>query len=582
MARTLRLWLTLLLLLLVVLQLADVVQAEIPRHSKEIERVLTSRIASLEIVLKWLKEVELDKFRIEMEKLAEELKFKNLSKLASEILFEVYTNASLAMAISGIELRALKKLAGLNDVLTVHDVIQLIDAVRYGLLGDSSKIPSCSSVLSKTLTNIVYRARGYTCKYNSTDITVLLLLWFSTPRSKREQALLQTLLEIAMLVEKDHALPWNLSQYAGDIAMHKSVVLGVVVYELALPNAVTIEKGIANSVPRRITEGDKSYGSKLLELVRILEELQSMNVSISSTSIGLAIKLIQEIEINASIGPDAEIEKLIRVAKALIEVYKYREPLASISFVNESFDKRIISSVLRGIIGRIPAIMREEVGIESSMIMGRRVPASSIGPQAVYEIRNSAKVEISRNLNEISIDPAVIDLLERVNRVDIIEELKRSENISTKEAVTLHSNNIEEWNGCDAITVPIAVAIPILVAYILLKIMTTQRRLEISTASPTALTLSTKRVVDKLFIEYWRTVLGISRKAGIDIQRSDTHREAVSRITEVLDERDLEVLMKVSKIYELARFSYKPISNEDKEQALKELQRLFRKYGRGA
>ncbi len=575
-------WLTLLVLLLVMLQLADIVQAEIPRHSKEIERVLTSRIASLEIVLRWLKEVGLNRFRIEMEEFAKELRFENLSKLASEILFEVYTNASLAMDISGIELRALKKLAGLNDVLTVRDVIQLIDIVRQGLLGDSSKIPSCSTVLSKTLTNIVYRARGYTCKYNSTDITVLLLLWLSTPRSKREQALLRTLLEIAMLIEKDRVLPWNLSQYAGGIAMYKSVVLGMVVYELALPGAVTIEKSTVNTVPRRITEGGKGYVSKLVELVKIFEELQSMNVSISSTSIRLAIKLVQEIGTNASISPNAGIEKLIRAAKALIEVYKYGGPSASTSFTNESFGERVVSSVLRGIIGRIPAIMREEVGIESSMIMSKRVSTSPIGTQTVYGIQSGVDVEASRNLNEISIDPAVIDLLNHVNSVNIIEELKRSENVSTEETATLQSNDTEKWNGYGVSTVLIAVAIPILIACILLRIMSAQRRLEISTVSPTTLVSSTKKVVDKLFIEYWRTVLGISRRTGIDIQRSDTHREAVSRIAGVLDERDIEALMKVSKIYELARFGYKPISNEDREQALKELQHLFRKYGRGA
>ncbi len=584
MARALRLWLASLVLLLVLLQLASVVQAEIPRHSREIERVLASRIASLEVVLSWLEKVRLDSFRIEMEKLAEEMNFENLSRVASTLLFEVYTNASLAMDISGIELRALKKLAGLNDVLTIRDVVQLIDVVRHGLLGDSSEIPSCATVLSKTLTNIIYSTRGQSCRYNSTDLVTLLLLWFSTPRGREEQALSKNLLELLTLVEEGRSLPWNSSQYARNVVMYSSIVLGMVIYELALQGVVTTVKSAAGSVPSGVPKGGENYVAKLIELVKILEELRSMNVSISIASIRIAIRLAQEIEMNTSGGAVAEIEKLIRAAKRIVEMQRYGgTSTASISSLSRSFDEKLVSNVLREIIGGVPAVMREEVEIGSGSAMARKIRASGIGTQPVYGVQNSMSVGASGNLAEASVDPAVLDLLKHVNSVSIVEELERAEGSATSSSVAaLQSSSVEEWSGYVIAMVLAAVAIPILTAYTLLRVLAAQRRLELGTSFPTSAMPIIEKAMDKLFTEFWRTVLGISRRAGIDIQRSDTHREAVSKILGVLDGRDTETLIRISRAYEAARFGRKPISDKDREQILEELQRLFERYGRGA
>ena len=138
------------LLLLILQPLAiNIVNAEMVRHSRDVERLLTDRIVCTEIVSRWLEDIGLTNISKELKVLAKELRFKDLANLSSLLLFELYTNASMALTIGGIELRALKRLAGYRDDITLRDVIQLVDVVRRQLLQDTTPIPSCSSTLSR-------------------------------------------------------------------------------------------------------------------------------------------------------------------------------------------------------------------------------------------------------------------------------------------------------------------------------------------------------------------------------------------------------------------------------------------------
>ena len=589
--------LSLLLLSILQLLIVEIVNAEMIRHSRDVERFLTDRIVCVDIISRWLEDIGLVNTSKELKVLAKELKTKALSNISSMLLFELYTNASMALTIGGIELRALKRLAGYRDDITLRDVIQLIDVVRRELLQDSTPIPSCSSTLSKIITDITYGIHGRRCNYNSSD---MLTLAFLSVLSLSKRAVDRDEMERSFESVFTNLLMGNVSRESlydtlKLLMVYRSLVLGISLYRV-LSVIQRVPPQHSQNVGVDIERGD--FVGNVLEIIRFFQELRSINVSVSSRDMLLAFSLMESID--KMFNNFSNVGALAKIGRKLVELYLKCGNVSAVS-----------SSAL----STLESLENLELEIEKALIMLRRhgrslsivveesyyamyntptgyvkkvkeVPHQSVNENylmvlsyPIHEYSYSSELGLDLNLVDVVADPQILDLLDEVNSIDLADYTKVCRD---REAKLLSVNPVEKEHkltliSAYAVTL-IVIAIVLGTALSMLKVVSLRARSLHMFGTTAFATTKSLRQRDPLITEFWRMITEIAMKYNIAIPLSDTHREAVKKIMRVFDENDRYELSWVSKLYELVRFSRREVAKSDREQALWLLRYFSQKY----
>jgi len=574
-----------------------IVNAEIVRHSKEVERLLTDRIVCTDIVSRWLEDIGLTNISRELKMLAEELRFKDLANLSSLLLFEVYTNASMALTIGGIELRALKRLAGYGDVITLRDVIRLIDVVRRQLLRDATPIPSCSSTLSKVITDITYGLHGHRCSYNFSDVLTIAFLWvsFLNDRTMNKDGVERGFEDVLVNLFVGNVSRGSLYGTLKLLTAYRSLVLGISLYEIL--DAIQRTASTHNQHTSDIGTVKRSIVSSVLEVVRFFQELRSINTHISGRDVLLALSLIESV--NEMFSDFSDVGTLARVGRELVKLYLRHggtSPISSLTPITlgcsrdleYDIEKALIMLRIRG--RSLPTMVEKSwynthststeyvKGLESVSYQHENETHLKVLRHQKYGYGYTTSLGLDLNLVDVVADPQILNLLNEVNSIDLINhnEIDEDREVEFSSVTSVKKEHkLMPVYAYVQILVPIVVVLSITLSILRTAVFRTQSP---QMFKPTSFAITVPRRGDPLFTEFWRTITKIATRYGIAILLSDTHREAVRKLMTVLDEVDRYRLSWISRLYELARFSRTKVTQSDRKRALQLLQHLSRKH----
>ena len=544
------------------------------RHSEVLQDIVSKRVVELELFLEWLNQTGLITWK--SRDLEEYFKvFYNESakmmRIAKKVLNEVYRNATLTIFIGGIQLRVLKSLAKLEDVITENDTLLILDNIRRAIYNDTSALPSCENPIAKLETNLFFRPMGISCRYSLSDIDSVISLIFSLRSIISEKVIGKVLNDLAIIRESILRGRINeefLIHVKNTTALRYSLVIALFIIDVSKANNLKILQNTpSKSISKRV-ESDKT--EEIVKLVVAIEKLRKLK-GLKNIDIQTIIKIANELGIDVE---HVNLDRVLHIIEAL-EMYEKAYSYEYGEITSETIAKTLERLVrIKSSITSYQLIFEEQFIEQSEAIFINRSGLIEREYNAPSPRRGVAKQESGYSVT----DPVLSEILHIVNNMPITKfyaiesKYKDIFNVERKDRYITHSMSSQE-----PLKIIYVAPLVVLLVFLIVKsygYLYSSRT--ILKESKIIKKLNYRGCADILAIKFWNVIMYLAQLLGIEIYSWETHREALYKISKILkDKKPMLVfkLLDIAKIYEKVRFG-KGIEEKAKLLAIEELDKI--------
>ncbi len=554
---------------------------EIERHSKLLGDIIYSEIYSYKSLIEWLNEIMFLNIDIVENPLENSILLDR--ETANNILNSVYSDDRVAVLIGGIQLRMLKKYAGLKPFINESDVVNLVIAI---IKDNNITLNSirCDNILDKFIVYIVRpfndELRKSLCqwKINDLELYAKYILSLQNPSSNSTMIInIIRYLYVLRIAANNGIIDSDmLNKMLEDVSTKYSIITALFMKTFIYNYNIRI-------VDRRPYD---RRGEIRISLTHTTYNINDVNRDIDLTEALIkALLIIEKLK-----------EKNIDIED--INVFKLIDTLMNIDIKEYHIDMNNIDDIISGISEDIeePA-PHTQVGISYNYSNGIRINSQIyyyLEPWYDYEndiilVQHGNLKEISAsnilNLNEdLTVDSqSLMELLER-DLVKEIIEYSNKPNVEIANTKIVHiSFTVDTQSGANKIALSreshtllliiilIAVGVFLSTIFIGKKIKPFLKQFiyiskGFSTRSKMIQTMS-DNIKTRVFVEFWNTMYKFAKEHNLKVEDSHTHREIKQLITSILNIDSLKILLeRITYLYEVLRYS-----NEENNRLLEEL-----------
>jgi len=512
-----------------------------PRHSDKVAHEATSLIVALGILKAWLRGLGEPATHL----------MSNLSptELGDVMLRKVSSPSKYALLIGGLQLKALKVLAGLNPTVSAKDVVRVINAsinymVSQGIVNSS-----------KTMWDAINDRATCQVALNYVALSVARVLLGNSSTA------LKTLMAIAAFQEALATHHYgNARAIMRETAENTSLIAAAYMACQLPPQAISEGSQPPNLGGPRVSGEVTVNAEDILKAVAVLERLGPKAVEIlSKVPVSAVISAVSKVPLSAlrNMSVD-EIVKAIETAASSGETFNPNAltvPPNGVQGAPQSLGSQGSSntSIGRGVGGEHPIPKHwiiPEPGIPSLIKEEQENLPVSQGTHPVNYVVSpvvSALVEVvkSASLPILSMHPASTGWWSptpvRGKNVNIVAGPRGS--------VTLPNPNT-----ASLLTLSLTVAV---LAALILTLKTKRKYVVVKSMRKV-----TAGELPPVVREFWNAVALASRVSGVEIHASLTHREIVSRILRDIREDAGAALLRLATLYEGVRYAGVKVTRE--------------------
>ncbi|MCS7111800.1 MAG: hypothetical protein N3E36_07250 [Sulfolobales archaeon] len=556
---------------------------EIERHSNLLRSIVYNEIYSYESFIKWLNEMELmniDNFQNPLGNISMLMD----ERTARDVLNKVYNDSKIAMFVGGVQLRMLKKYAGLKPFINESDIANLIIAA---VKGSNVTLTSayCNNVLSKFIVYIARLPNGKSkelaCKWNINDLELYAIHILSLDSHRLNTTVVKGILGYLYIL-RNAAINGNidrslLNSILEDVSTRYSLVT-------ALFMKVFINNYNMNIIDRELN--NKRVENYALTIPTIYMVNESRDVDLAEILVK-AILLIEKLRGEGIDVEDINVFKLIDILMN-INVEEYHNIMSNINEIVNDIDGDINEGLRLRVKVNISYSYYNDIYIDDQMyyyVESWRDYESTEASSQYYhfettltDIGGALNLDDSRAIDSQSL----AKLLERDFVKEIIEYSNKPtvEIIGTRIIHTLPTINTRysvnrvilsgELNMLVFVVLLVAIGTFLFVVIINAKIKPLLKQLiyiprDLSRSK--IMQSKSDSVKTRIFAEFWNTMYRFANELNLKIENSYTHREISRKITAVLSISIVRLLLeRITYLYEVLRYS-----NEGDDELLEEL-----------
>lgn len=551
------------------------------RHSKIIGDMVYNEIYFYKLFIEWLKESRLLSLNISEDNLALIDKEIIDKEIALDILNKVFNNGKIAMFTGGIQLRMLKKYAGLKQFVNESDIVNLIKAI----IKDSNITlinSQCDHILAKFLIHITYISNSASnkiieCRWSSDDLELyakylLSLKGFDLNMSEGMINIIKYLYILRMATISGSIDRKVLNSIIGDISSKYSIITAIFIktyvygYNLkivdrGLDHKVSIEGYIQTHIPIMKTNisdaGEYNLTRVLIKALQTVEKLQEKGVDIKYVDIFKFVDTLMNVNVNEYHNIIANInnflnDEYIETTTSNINNYSYINRLyIHNDYLTNKQTSYYYADFWYGYEDAVESSWNNNDKSKEPLIHLNSLPGESI----IDALNRSMSSELFKRdiLNEI---------IEHTNKNSI-------ETINIRDAILVSStrqiaNKRINYLDNTFYTLIIIVILVVFSLYISIVFMNTKIKpflkqlikIPKEKSKGDILQTESKNIKIKLFIEFWNTIHRLASEFNLKIEGSYTHREIKHKLITLLNvESSRKLIERITYLYEILRYS---------------------------
>jgi len=547
------------------------------RHSKIVGDMIYNEIYFYKSFIEWLKESRFLSLNISEDNLALIDK-----EIALDILNKVFNDSKIAMFTGGIQLRMLKKYAGLKQFVNESDIVNLIKAI----IKDSNITlinSHCDHILAKFLIHITYISNSTSdkkieCRWSTDDLELyakylLSLKGFNLNMSEGVINIIKYLYILRMATISGSIDRKVLSSIIGDLSSKYSIITAIFIktyvygYNLkivdrGLDRKVSIEGYTQTHIPimktnvSDVREYNLTY--VLIKALQTVEKLKENGIDIKYVDIFKFVDTLMNVNVNEYHNIIANINNFlnneyIETTTSNINNYSYANRLYSYNdyYITNRQTFYYYADFWYGYEDAVESSWNNNDKSKESLINLHSLPNESV----IDALNRSISSELFKRdiLNEI---------IEHTNKnnietIDIRDSILVS---STRQIATRRTNYLNNT----FYTLIIIVILVVFSLYILTVFMNTKIKpflkqlikIPKEKSKGDALQAESKNIKIKLFIEFWNTIHRLANEFNLKIEGSYTHREIKHKLITLLDvESSRKLIERITYLYEILRYS---------------------------
>ncbi len=544
------------------------------RHSKIVGDMVYNEIYFYKSFIEWLEESRLLSLNISEDNLALIDK-----EIALDILNKVFNDGKIAMFTGGIQLRMLKKYAGLKQFVNESDIVNLIKAIMKD--SNITLINSqCDHILAKFLIYITYISNSTSnkkieCKWSSDDLElyakyILSLKGFDLNMSEGVINIIKYLYILRMATISGNIDRKVLSSIIGEISSKYSIITAIFIktyvygYNLkivdrGLDHKVSIEGYIQTHIPIMKTNvsDTREYNLThvLIKALQTVEKLKEKGVDVKYIDIFKFVDTLMNVNVNEYHNIIASInnflnDEYIETTASNINNYSYVNRLYSYNDYLTNKQTSYYADLWYGY----------EDAVESSWNNNDKSKESLIN---LHDLLNESVIDVlNRSISsELFKRDILNEIIEHTNK-NSIETINIRDTIlvsSTRQIATKRINYLDNT----FYTLIIIVILAVFSLYISTVFMNTKIKpflkqlikIPKEKSKDDTLQAESKNIKIKLFIEFWNTIHRFANEFNLKIEGSYTHREIKHKLITLLNvESSRKLIERITYLYEILRY----------------------------
>lgn len=542
---------------------------EMERHSSLLRDIVYSEIYTYEFFTRWLIEMKLIDVD-DLQSTLENIQTLIDKKMALGIIDRVYNDGDAAILIGGVQLRMLKKYAGLEPLVNETDIANIIMAIAKNGNVSFNTI-NCSNVLSKFINYMIHpqnnELKESVCEWGINDLELYAKYILTLEGSYLNTTMVRGVIKYLYILRNaaingsiDRRL---LNSMLEDAATRYSIITAIFMkvfinnYNIDIVDHTPYDRGVGkhtSAVPIILDSrgGEANLTEALVKAMLVIERLKGEGISIRDVDIFKLIDILLNTRISEYHHIVSSIDEILNRIDDSVDDGQH--PLTELNILR-NYDNNIdIDEQMYYYIefwytyesaGMPPQHILTEISIDNNR-------ASNLNNDLSIDRLSLAKLiekDFVKEIIEYSNKPSV----EMIN----MEALQPRPTLGTRYNTHITTSG-REFHVLALITILIAVGVGslILVSVRIRLILKQLVYIPSSFSRSSAIQYKVDSIRTRIFVEFWSIMRRLADELSLKIENSHTHREVSRKITAILSTDMMKTLLeRVTYLYEILRYS---------------------------